>query len=182
MKPLIFILFVIFHNNSQSAERLFNKADSLFNIQNFEEAISTYSSILENNLESSEIYYNMGLCYFQMEEFEKAKNQFRKSTTLNPKLKIAEERITQCNNKLLKQKRPQLLTQIWRNKIRNLCTVTSWVSITILLQILLTLLIVSKLFYNKKIPNTYLILLLFTSILFYYFGSSLIIHNTNILS
>ena len=182
MKPLIFILFIIFHNNSQSSERLFNKADSLFNIQNFEEAISTYNSILENNLESSEIYYNMGLCYFQMKEFQKAKHQFKKSTTLNPTLKIAEERIIQCNNKLLKQKRPQLLTQIWRNKIRNLWTVTSWVSITILLQILLILLIVLKLFYNKKIPNTYLILLLITSILFYYFGSSLIIHNTNILS
>ena len=182
MKPLIFILFIIFHNNSQSAERLFNKADSLFNIQNFEEAISTYSSILENNLESSEIYYNMGLCYFQMEEFEKAKNQFRKSTTLNPGLKITEERITQCNNKLLKQKRPQLLTQIWRNKIRNIWTVTTWTFITILLQILLISLLILKLFYNKKVQNIYLILLLFISILFYYFGSSLIIHNNIILS
>ena len=182
MKPLIFLLFVIFHNNSQSSERLFNKADSLFNIQNYEEAISNYNSILENNLESSEIYYNMGLCYFQIKEFQKAKHQFRKSIILNPELKIAEERIIHCNNKLLKQKRPQLLTQIWKNKIRNLWTVTSWVFITILLQILLILLIVLKLFYNKKIPNTYLILLLFTSILFYYFVSSLIIHNTNILS
>ena len=182
MKPLIFILFVIFHNNSQSAERLFNKADSLFNIQNFEEAISTYSSILENNLESSEIYYNMGLCYFQMEEFEKAKNQFRKSITLNPGLKITEERITQCNNKLLKQKRPQLLTQIWRNKIRNIWTVTTWISITILLQILLISLLILKLFYNKKVQNIYLILLLFISILFYYLGSSLMIHNNIILS
>ena len=124
----------------------------------------------------------MGLCYFQMEEFEKAKNQFRKSITINPGLKIAQERITQCNNKLLKQKRPQLLTQIWRNKIRNIWTVTTWISITILLQILLISLLILKLFYNKKVQNIYLILLLFISILFYYFGSSLIIHNTNILS
>jgi tetratricopeptide (TPR) repeat protein len=182
MRLLIFLFFVIFYNNSQSAERLFNKADSLFNIPNYEEAISTYNSILENNLESSEIYYNMGLCYFQIKEFQKAKHQFKKSIILNPELKIAEERIIHCNNKLLKQKRPKLLTQIWRNKIRNLWTVTIWFSVTILVQTLLILLIVLKLFYNKKIPNTYLILLLFSSILFYYFVSSLIIHNTNILS
>ena len=174
MKPLIFILFIIFHNNSQSAERLFNKADSLFNIQNFEEAISTYNSILENNIESSEIYYNMGLCYYQMKEFQKAKHQFRKSITLNPELKIAEERIIHCNTKLLKQKRPQLLTQIWRNNIRNIFTLNKWVGITIMLNCLIILLTILKLFLLKNIRSRYLILLLLVSIIFFLFTKSYI--------
>ena len=81
MKILNLVLVLFLSVNSFSSEKLFKRADSLFQLNKLENAIYLYEEIIEKNMESSELYYNIGICFFQIEEFEKSKSYFRTHCT-----------------------------------------------------------------------------------------------------
>jgi len=176
---IILILFI--SANSFSSERLFVKADSLFQENNIDEAISLYYKILDKDLESLELYYNLGICYFQIEKFEKSKSYFQKSLVINPKSEITKDRISQCNLKLGKKESPKLFYTIWWNKLLSLFSknVSIMISLTSILSVFILLLLNT---FGIKIQKRYTILLFLISLFFHSIVSSKIEKESILLS
>tara|TARA_B100001029_G_C14978805_1_gene404707 strand:- start:212 stop:799 length:588 start_codon:yes stop_codon:yes gene_type:complete len=167
MRLLILVLVLFLSLNLFSSEKLFKRADSLFELHEIENAISVYEEIIEKNMESSELYYNIGICYFQIEDFEKSKSYFQKSIILNPKLKIAKDRISQCNVKLYKKEHPKLFYIIWKNKIISLFSKNFSIIISLISIILVFLLVLFNVFKTRKIQKRYITLLFLISLFFH---------------
>ena len=177
---IILILFISV--NSFSADRLFVKADSLFQENNIKEAISLYQEILDKNMESSELYYNIGICYFQIEEFKKSKSYFQKSLVLNPKSAIVKDRISQCNLKLGKKEPPKLFYTIWWNKLLSLFSKNVSIMISLISILSVFILLLLNIFGMKKIQKRYTILLFLISLFFHSIISSKIEKESILLS
>tara|TARA_B110000495_G_C22662361_1_gene391972 strand:- start:15 stop:587 length:573 start_codon:yes stop_codon:yes gene_type:complete len=177
---IILILFISV--NSFSAEKLFEKADSLFQSNNTDSAIFLYHKILDKNMESSELYYNIGICYFQIEEFKKSKSYFQKSLVLNPKSEIAKDRISQCNLKLGKKKSPKLFYTIWWNKLLSLFSKNVSIMISLISILSVFILLLLNVFGIKKIQKRYTILLFLISLFFHSIISSKIEKESILLS
>ena len=172
MKIFNIILILFISVNSFSAEKLFEKADSLFQLNKTDSAILLYQEILDKDMESVELYYNIGICYFQIEKFKKSKLYFQKSLVLNPKSEIIKDRISQCNLKLGKKTPPKIFYIIWKNKLLNLFSknVSIIISLTSILSVFILLLL--NIFDVKRIQKRYIILLFLISLFFYFISSS----------
>ena len=168
MKILNLVLVLFLSVNSFSSEKLFKRADSLFQLNKLENAIYLYEEIIEKNMESSELYYNIGICFFQIEEFEKSKSYFQRSIILNPKLKIAKDRISQCNLKLNKKEHPKLFYIIWKNKIIGLFSKNFSIMISLTSIILIFLLILLNIFRIQKTQKRYITLVFLISLFFHF--------------
>ena len=172
MKIFNIILILFISVNSFSAEKLFEKADSCFQLNKTDSAIFFYQKILDKNMESSELYYNIGICYFQIESFWKSKSYFQKSLVLNPKSEIIKDRISQCNLKLGKKTPPKIFYIIWKNKLLSLFSknVSIIISLTSILSVFILLLL--NIFDVKRTHKRYIILLFLTSLFFHFISSS----------
>lgn len=180
MKKIAILLFTFYSFTSYSADSLFKTADTLFQNNKTEEAITIYKKILDKNLESPELYYNIGICYFKMQNYNLSKENFMKSLALNPNSKITKKRIAQTNTKLNTKETPQLFYIIWKNKISEICSTNTWILFSILSILTLLILFVLKLFFKKQVRSTYIISLIFLSFLLYFFSSHKIKNNENI--
>ena len=63
-----------------------DKAIKLYNDGKYQEAIDTFSSVLEVCQDNAELYNNIALCYANLGEYEKAEKYYLKAQELNPKL------------------------------------------------------------------------------------------------
>jgi len=167
MKKVITYLFLVFTFNAFSAENIFEKADSLYQLSQYENAINQYSLILEKGLESSSVYYNLGICYFQLERYSKSKNYFKKCLILNPENTKCIENINLCDIKTLKKEAPRFFYVEWRNSFLNLFSLTFLYLFSLtLLSTILTLILLS-IVKKKKIPKYIFVILLIVNILFF---------------
>tara|TARA_B100000497_G_C7644038_1_gene387252 strand:- start:330 stop:902 length:573 start_codon:yes stop_codon:yes gene_type:complete len=172
MKILNTILILFISVNSFSGEKLFEKADSLFQLNKTDSAILLYQEIIDNNMESAELYYNIGVCYFQKEKFKKSKFYFQKSLVLNPKAEITKARISQCNLKLGRKSTPKIFYMIWKNKLLSFFSknVSIIISLTSILSVFILLLV--NIFGMRTIQKRYIILLFLISLFFHFIISS----------
>ena len=127
MKKTILITLFIYSSFSYSTEKVFQSADSLYQIHEFELAISEYYKIIDDNLESPELYYNLGVCYYQIRDYKKSKLNFQKSLVLNPNQTLSKDRIQQINSKINHKDLPQIFYDKWFDKIINLFTLKIWI-------------------------------------------------------
>lgn len=171
MKKIAILIFTFYSFVSYSSDSLFKTADTLFQNNKIEEAISVYNNILDNNLESSELYYNLGICYFKIQNYKLSKENFRKSLSINPNSKITKKRIIQTNIKLNTKETPQVFYIIWRNKISEICSTNTWILFSILSIFILLILFIFKLFFKKQVRYIYILILIFMSVLMYFFSS-----------
>ena len=172
MKILNTILILFISVNSFSAEKLFEKADSLFQLNNTDSAILLYQEILDKDMESPELYYNIGICYFQKEKFKKSKFYFQKSLVLNPKSEITKGRISQCNLNLGKKSPPKIFYISWKNKLLSFFSknVSIIISLTSILSVFILLLL--NIFDIKRIPKKNIFLTALISLFFHFIISS----------
>lgn len=171
MKKIAILIFTFYAFVAYSADSLFKTADTLFQNNKTEEAISVYNKILDKNLESSELYYNIGICYFKMQNYNLSKENFRKSLSINPNSEITKKRIIQTNIKLNTKETPQLFYIIWKNKISEICNTNTWILFSILSILILLILFIFKLFFKKQVRSIYILSLICISVLMYFFSS-----------
>ena len=62
----------------------FNKANTLYNEGKFQDAISTYESILENNVHSAELYFNLANSYYKLNRIAPSVYYYEKALQLSP--------------------------------------------------------------------------------------------------
>jgi len=171
MKKIAILIFIFYSFVSYSADSLFKTADTLFQNNKIEEAISVYNKIADKNLESSELYYNLGICYFKIQNYKLSKENFRKSLSLDPNSEITKKRIRQTNIKLNTKEIPQLFYIIWRNQISEICSTNTWILFSMLSIVILLILFILKLFFKKQVRSIYIISIIFITILLYSFSS-----------
>ena len=167
MKKIIFISLCLYSIFSYSKEKLFQSADSLYQLHEFEMAISEYNKILDENLESPELYYNLGVCYYQIKDYKKSKLNFQKSLMLNPNLNLSQERIHQINSKTNHKNLPQIFYKKWFNKTINLFTLKIWIFTSFLLTLSLTTVLTIKYILKIEIKKALIISLFLTNLLIY---------------
>ena len=168
MKKATTYLFLVFTFNSFSAENIFEKTDSLYQLHQYENAIEQYNLILETGLESPSVYYNLGICYYKLKEFKKSKNYFNRCLILDSENKKCEENIKLCDLKTLKKQPPKFIFVRWWETYLNLFPISSlYISslITMLLLLLFTFMTIIK---KKKVPKYIFAILILINILLYF--------------
>jgi len=167
VKKTILITLFIYSSFSYSTEKVFQSADSLYQIHEFELAVSEYYKIIDDNLESPELYYNLGVCYYQIKDFKKSKLNFQKSLVLNPNQTLSKDRIQQINSKINHKDLPQIFYDKWFDKIINLFTLKIWILVSFLLILSLTTIISIKYILKIQVKKVVIISLFLTNLLIY---------------
>ena len=167
MKKGITYLFLVFAFHSFSAEKIFEKADSLYQLSDYQTAIDQYNFILEKGLESSSVYYNLGVCYFQLEKYEKSKNYFNKCLILNPENTKCKENIKLCKLKILKKDSPEFFYKTWWKNYSNLLKINNWYLLSLFSIITLLILTFLSTVKKKTISKYLFVVLLIVNLLFY---------------
>ena len=167
MKKITLISFLLYSTFSYSTEKIFQSADSLYQLHEFEMAISEYNKIIDGNLESPELYYNLGVCYYQIKEYKKSKLNFQKSLILNPNLNLSLEGIQQINSKKNHKDLPQIFYKKWFDKIINLFTLKMWILASFTLILSLTTVIFIKYILKIEVKKVVITSLFLTNLLIY---------------
>jgi len=87
MRYWILAIFVGLMNVTVAQEvddSAFAKANSLYTAENYQEAASSYESILQSGEHSAEVYFNLGNSYYKMNKVGPAIYNFEKALQLNP--------------------------------------------------------------------------------------------------
>ena len=80
---LIFIFSFKIFANSQDLSQL-KKANELYKLEKYENAIEVYNEIIKSNNNNPELFYNLGNCYFRLDEIGKSILYYEKALKLNP--------------------------------------------------------------------------------------------------
>ena len=62
----------------------YNLGEVLVNLQEWDEAISAFKTVLKSDSQDGNCYFNLGLCYFNREEINLATDNFQKAVEINP--------------------------------------------------------------------------------------------------
>jgi len=66
-------------------DRLFLDANKLYQAGNYQEALGSYSKIVQSGQESGPLYYNMGNCYYKMSDIGRAVLHYERAKRLMPR-------------------------------------------------------------------------------------------------
>ncbi len=85
MKKILIILIICLTNVvSAQIETTFEKANALYNTEEYQEAIALYKSILNQEQESVGVYYNLGNAYYKLSNIGESIYYYEKALTLSP--------------------------------------------------------------------------------------------------
>lgn len=134
-------------------EQLWEKANSFYTAEEYQQAISTYEQILQQGEESAKLYFNLGNAYYKAGDINNAILNYERAKLLAPQdddirfnLELANQYVVTKIDEL-----PQPFFQRWRNSIINLYPADSWSAISIASFILFFILLGLFLF-SKSIP------------------------------
>lgn len=172
---LIIILCCSFfyESRAQKPEELLTQANSLYNENAYDSALTVYKSIIDKGYSSAALYYNLGNTYYKLKNYPLAIYYYEKSLKLEPNnddtkhnIEIAQLFLTDKIEAV-----PELFIKTWWNKLSNTFTVNTWAVITLVLS---GILLISVFFYitaktrglKKSMFFAGLIMIIFTAISF----------------
>lgn len=82
MKNILYI-FLLF-TTTFWAQSAFEKGNALYQKGKYEEAISSYESIVKSGQQSADLYFNLGNCYYKLNKVAPAIFNFEKALLLSP--------------------------------------------------------------------------------------------------
>ncbi len=135
------ILFFIALGNlsAQELELLMQTGNDHYQNKQFEEAITSYESIIKQGYLSSELYYNLGNAYFRNGNLGKAILFYEKSLKISPNNDDAAYNLRIVNARTVDkiQEIPQLFFIKWWNVLLSTFTSSGWQVIVFIFYILL---------------------------------------------
>lgn len=146
----IFVVIVgcslTFEARAQKPEDLLTKANSLYNENAFDSALTVYKSIVDQGYSSATLYYNLGNTYYKLKNYPLAIYYYEKSLKLDPNnedtkhnIEIAQLFLTDKIEAV-----PELFIKTWWNKLSNIFSINTWAIITL---VIFGLLLTSLFFY-----------------------------------
>ncbi len=101
MKKLaIYIICLLAVNSIYAQDTRFEKGNTLFSEEKYEEAINTYSEILNSGVESSEVYFNLGNAYYKSGKLPEAILNFERALLLTPHDKDVKYNLEMVNTQI----------------------------------------------------------------------------------
>lgn len=79
-----FVLFLTVSLKITAQNEVFNQANTLYNEEQYQQAIEKYQSILNSNKHSAELYYNLANAYMKSEQLGQAIYYYEKAKQLAP--------------------------------------------------------------------------------------------------
>ncbi len=98
MKKIIYILFLYTTLGFAQADALFKKANNLYNVENYEQAIATYQQLLSTNVHSAEVYFNKANAHYKLNQLAESIYNYEKALQLNPSSKKIKINLSYANN------------------------------------------------------------------------------------
>lgn len=163
------VLFILVSSLTygQELDARFSEANQAYADEDFQQAISLYSKILDTGIESGEVYFNLGNTYYKTNNlgktilyYEKARKYIEGDPALEQNLKLAKLRIIDKIEPI-----PELFIVEWWSELIHVFTLDTllWLSFsifTVLIVLIIGQLIYTRQFFQKLIWVTSLIFVL----------------------
>lgn len=141
-KKLPIVLFVFlaissFANETSvkdtGASGVFEKANELFQKEQFSEALSAYESLVKKGAKSENLYYNLANTYYKNGELGKSILYYEKTLKINPQNKNSFHNLRLANTKIEDKLEvlPDLFFMSWWKKLKYMFTAKTWAWIAI---------------------------------------------------
>lgn len=151
--------------SAESADKLFQQANSLYKAAKYEQAAQVYEQIIKQEKQSAEVYYNLGNCYYKLQQPGKTILNYERALKLNPGDEDIQHNLKLANLKTVDKFEPvpQLALVKWWGNFRNAKSSGGWATLAIILLWVSLLLAAAYLFitaYRKLIFSTAVFFLL----------------------
>ena len=129
-------------------EQLLRRADSVYQQENYADAITLYEQIAANGNEGSILFYNLGNAYYKNGDNAKALLWYERALKLDPTDEDIQHNIAFVNQKIIDKidAVPETLFAQWWQKVTNLMNERQWAILSIIGSFLLFLSIGAYLF------------------------------------
>ena len=103
MKKYILFLFCIsfFAFSNENVDSVFQKSNELYKLNDFENAIEGYLSIVNQNISNHILYYNIGNAYYKLNEMGYARLYYEKAKLYNSKDQDIHHNLALVENQLI---------------------------------------------------------------------------------
>ncbi len=176
---MILLLFVEIHLSiADHNQYLFDQANQFYQQEKYHEAIANYLEIINNGYESWQLYYNLGNAYYKTRKFGRAILNYERALKLNPKNEDVQFNLQIANLSVVDKivTPPQFIISKLLSSLKSLWGIQILTFLTIGFYLLLTILIVAKIFVRKSRPQLLLNgLLILTVILFLFITTMLVV-------
>lgn len=131
MKNLLYIFLLLCQVSW--AQDAFDKGNSLYEKDKFEEAIVQYESVLKQGKHSAELYFNLGNAYYKLNKTAPAIYNFEKALLLNPGFSDAKNNLQFAQNRTIDDIKPAIKTGFSRTTDRLISshTYNGWAKIAV---------------------------------------------------
>ena len=125
---IVFCLYWVIGLNAQTPSELFDRANSSYQNNQYQEAINTYIEILNSGKESAQLYYNMGNAYYKIDDYPSAILSYEKSLKLDRSQKDAAFNLKLANLRVADriEPLPELFLNIWLVKFSQIASSSAW--------------------------------------------------------
>jgi len=155
MKHIIVALLFLTSNIvlAQTADALFDNANTLYKEGKYQEAIKLYQQIEESKEVSSELYFNLGNAYYKLNKVAPSIYNYERALLLDPLNEDAQNNLIIANRLTLDriEALPTSIFQKINNNLLKKLTYNSWAILTIIASIIASILFL--LFYFSNIPS-----------------------------
>lgn len=129
--------------DENTAKDEFNIANEFYQNKQYQDAIDTYSILIENGKQTAEIYFNLGNCYYKVEDYTSAILNYERSKRLDPSLKDVDFNLKLSNMQIVDKIKPipELFLFRWYHNLSNFTNSTGW-GVIIIVMIWLTIVLV----------------------------------------
>ncbi len=130
---IIILLLPFFLTAQESNDALWEKANNLYQSEEYQQAVSVYEQILASGEESSKLYFNLGNAYYKTGDVNQAILNYERAKVLNPQdeditfnLRIANQFVVTKIEEL-----PQPFFLRWRTSVINKYPADTWATISV---------------------------------------------------
>jgi len=159
MKRIIYliILSTLSHLSfSTEIDTLFNKANSEYSSELYNDAIEHYLEIIDLSYESADLYFNLGNTYFKSDDIPSAILYYEKAKKLDPNDDDIDFNLNVANTRIVDKIEPipELFFKKWWRSVYNFFGANAWAKISvtgfILFFVLLAFYLLSKILIIRK--------------------------------
>ena len=126
------------HTYAESPDELFQKANELYKIGNYEQSIATYNQILSSGYQSAPLYYNLGNAEFRNGNLGRAILNFERALRLSPSDKDIQANLAFAQSKTEDNinEIPSFFLAEWIQSITHLFSANGWAVVCIVLMLI----------------------------------------------
>lgn len=139
MKAIIYLLtFLMTGLGFGQNDQLFERANTLYNQGDFEEAISTYEAIIDTGAHSAALYFNLANAHYKLNHIAPSIYYYEKALQLAPKDKEIHNNIAFARNMTIDaiDSLPEVGFAKFSKNITNWLTFDNWAKLSVLFMVL----------------------------------------------